>query len=388
MPKILVAPDSFKGSLDASQAAEAIKRGLLKACPRACVVTLPMADGGEGTVRSLVSATGGRILQQTVTGPLGEQVEAFYGIMGDGRTAVIEMAAASGLPLLPENRRNPLATTTYGTGELIRAALSQGCRELIIGIGGSATNDGGAGLAQALGISLLDEWGEELPFGGEALARLHRVDLAGLDRRAGESRFLVACDVDNPLCGDRGASRVYGPQKGATPEMVAVLDAALCHFAAIVKRDAGADVLDLPGAGAAGGLGAGLVAFLGAELRRGVDIVIEAVDLPRFAEEADLVITGEGAIDVQTAFGKTPAGVAAVAKRFGRPVIALAGSVTEGARELHSCGIDAMLSIVPGPMSLQDAVRDADKLLERCGETVGRMLEVGRVVSHGHVPTE
>ncbi len=274
-PKVVVAPDSFKGSLTARQVCEAAEEGLHRVWPEAEVVSVPMADGGEGTVQSLVDATSGRIISIDVAGPMGEPVTAFFGVLGDGVTAVIEMAAASGLPLVPVGRRNPLVATTRGTGELIASALDMGCRRFIIGIGGSATNDGGAGMAQALGMRLLDARGVEIGPGGAELARLARIDASGLDPRAAQSGFVVACDVDNPLTGPRGASAVYGPQKGATPEMVEMLDGALRNLAAIVQRDLGVDVDGIPGAGAAGGLGAGLMAFLGASLKRGIEIVVE-----------------------------------------------------------------------------------------------------------------
>ncbi|MGB9859376.1 MAG: glycerate kinase, partial [Moorellaceae bacterium] len=273
MRRIVIAPDSFKESLDAPQVAAAIAAGIKRVLPEVETVEVPLADGGEGLTTTLVAATGGRLMTATVTGPLGEPVTAKWGILGDGRTAVIEMAQASGLPLVPKEKRNPLYTTTYGTGELIRQALEEGCRRLIVGIGGSATNDGGAGMAQALGVKLLDQSGQDIPWGGIGLERLARIEMQDLDPRVKEAEILVACDVDNPLCGPRGASAVYGPQKGATPEMVRRLDAALAHLADIIARDLGLQVRDLPGAGAAGGLGAGLVAFLGATLRRGIELV-------------------------------------------------------------------------------------------------------------------
>jgi len=258
--KIVIAPDSFKGSLTALEAANAIEDGFRRVFPEAEIVKVPMADGGEGTVQSLVDATGGRIVKRIVTGPLGDKVEAQFGILGDGKTAVIEMASASGLPLIPPHKRNPMVTTTYGTGELIKAALDMDCRKFIIGIGGSATNDGGGGMAQALGVKLLDKDGNDIPFGGKGLLKLNRIDISTLDPRIAESEIVVACDVDNPLTGPRGAARVYSPQKGATPEMVEILEKALERFAEVVKRDLGKDVKNIPGAGAAGGLGAGLMA--------------------------------------------------------------------------------------------------------------------------------
>ncbi len=316
-----------------------------------------MADGGEGTVQSLVDATEGALVTETVTGPLGESVNASYGLLGDGETAVIEMAAASGLPLVPEDRRDPLKTTTYGTGELIEAALDEGRRRLIVGIGGSATTDAGAGMAQALGVRLLDEAGEPIGFGGAELGRLATIEMSDADPRLTESEVRVACDVDNPLYGERGAAYVYSPQKGASPEEVELLDANLRRFADIVQRDLGLDVRDIPGAGAAGGLGAGLVAFCGASLEPGVEIVIDAVALRGAMRGADLCITGEGAIDSQTAFGKTPAGVTSVAEREGVAVIAIGGGVSPDAVSLHERGFDALASIMTGPMTLEEAMR-------------------------------
>jgi glycerate kinase len=375
--KIVIAPDSFKGSLTALEAANAIEEGLKRVFPGSEILKVPMADGGEGTVQSLVDATGGRIVKKLVTGPLGEKVEAQFGVLGDGRTAVIEMAAASGLPLVPPEKRNPMLTTTYGTGELIKAALEMGCRRFIIGIGGSATNDGGAGMAQALGAKLLDEEDSDIPFGGGGLLKLERIDISTLDPRIAESEIVVACDVDNPLTGPRGAARVYSPQKGATPEMVEILDRALERFARIVKRDLGKDIKDVPGAGAAGGLGAGLMAFLNARLQLGVDIVIEATELEEKVKGADLVITGEGGIDSQTVYGKTPIGVAKVAKKFDIPVIAIAGGISDDASVVYEHGIDALMSIIPRPMSLDEAMAQGAKLLADAAERVARSLVLG-----------
>jgi len=375
--RVVIAPDSFKGSLTALEVANAVEEGLKRVIPDLEAVKVPMADGGEGTVQSLVDATGGRIIKRTVTGPLGEKVEAEFGILGDGVTAVIEMASASGLPLVPPEKRNPMVTTTYGTGELIKAALDMGCRRFIIGIGGSATNDGGAGMAQALGVKLLDKDGKQIPFGGGGLLKLERIDISTLDPRIKESEIVVACDVDNPLTGPRGAARVYAPQKGATPEMVEILDRALKRFAEIVRRDLGKDVENVPGAGAAGGLGAGLMAFLNAKLRSGVEIVIETVKLEEKMRGADLVITGEGGIDSQTVFGKTPIGVAKTAKKFDLPVIAIAGGISDDASVLYEHGIDAMVSIIPRPMSLEEAISRGAELVADAAERAARLLLLG-----------
>ncbi|HYF78776.1 MAG TPA: glycerate kinase [Symbiobacteriaceae bacterium] len=374
--KIVIAPDSYKGCMTAAEVAEAMGRGVRRLYPDAELDLIPMADGGEGTVQAMVDATGGRLIPATVTGPLGEPVAASFGLMGDGETAVIEMASASGLPLVPADRRNPLLTTTYGTGELIRLALEQGARRLIIGIGGSATNDGGAGMAQALGARLLDAAGCDLPNGGGALARLDRIDISGLDPRLQGFAITVACDVDNPMTGERGAAAVFGPQKGATPDMVAALDANLQHLAAIMRRDLGQDVEQVPGAGAAGGLGAGLMAFLGATLRRGVEIVVDAVNLTGRCAGADLVLTGEGGTDFQTVRGKTPMGVARAAKVHGVPVICLSGGLGRNYREVYTVGIDAVCSIVPGPMPLAEALERGPELVEDATERALRLARL------------
>jgi glycerate 2-kinase len=375
--KIVIAPDSFKGSVTALQAAEAIESGLRRVFPDAQIDSVPMADGGEGTVQSLVDATGGQIFTERVSDPLGTDVEAKYGVLGDGVTAVIEMAAASGLTLVPRDKRNPLVTTTYGTGQLIRAALDRGCRKLIIGIGGSATNDGGAGMAQALGARLLNAAGEPISSGGRGLTELETIDISELDPRIAETTTVVACDVNNPLTGPRGASHVYGPQKGATPEMVKALDANLARYDKILQRDLGVSVGNVPGAGAAGGLGAGLMAFLNAELKSGVEIVINAVQLEKRLSGADLVITGEGQINFQTVFGKTPVGVAKTAKLHGIPVIAIAGSIGEGADDVYAAGIDAILDIVPEPMPLEQAIENAPSLIADAAARAARLIWVG-----------
>jgi glycerate kinase len=381
--KIVIAPDSFKGSLTALEVAHAIKTGIERVIPEAEVDEVPMADGGEGTVQALVDATGGEIITQEVCDPLGNSIHANFGILGDGNTAVIEMAAASGLPLVPEDRRNPMFTTTFGTGELIRAALDRGCKKLIVGIGGSATVDGGAGMAQALGARLLDKDGNEVPRGGGGLEYLDRMDVSRLDARIAETATVVACDVDNPLVGPRGGPEVYGPQKGATPEMVKKLDRYLDRYADIIKRDLSIDVKEEPGAGAAGGLGAGLMAFLNAELRSGIDIVIEASKLEVHLRDADLVITGEGKIDGQTIYGKTPIGVAKTAKKYGIPVIGIGGGISDDASVVYDNGIDALMSIVSYPMSLESAMKQAYDLVMNAAERAMRLLMLGQVTSNG-----
>jgi len=355
--------------------------GVRTAAPDAEVVELPIADGGEGTVEAMVAATGGTIIPATVTGPLGEPVAAFFGILGEAgsaeRTAVIEMAAASGLPLVPPERRDPRITTTWGTGELIRHALDLGCRRLLIGIGGSATNDGGAGLAQALGAHLLDAQGQELPPGGVALARLARIVGETLDPRLRDTVVQVACDVDNPLCGPNGASAIYGPQKGATPTMVQELDDALRHYAAIVQRDLGVDVLDLPGAGAAGGLGAGLVAFLHAELLPGSRMVLDALHFDTHLATADLVITAEGHLDMQTLRGKSVGAVAAAARSRSVPVIVVAGGVSSEEHVLYDMGIAAIVPLPTHPMTLAEAMASAAPLVSRATERALRLIGIG-----------
>ncbi|GMQ47676.1 glycerate kinase [Vibrio sp. 10N] len=357
--KIIIAPDSYKESLTAMEVAEAIEAGFKKIFTDAEYIKLPMADGGEGTVQSLVDATGGSIVTCDVTGPLGQTVEGFFGLMGDGSTAIIEMAAASGLHLVEPEKRNPLVTTTFGTGELVKAALDRGVKHIIVGIGGSATNDGGIGMAQALGAKLLDANGNALGFGGGELSKLSRIDLAELDPRLADIKLEVACDVDNPLCGPKGASHVFGPQKGATPEMVETLDSNLAHYAEVIKSTNGRDVVDTAGAGAAGGLGAALLGLFDAELRPGIQIVMDAVNLSEVVKDADLVITGEGRIDSQTIHGKTPIGVARTAKQYDIPVIAIAGSTAKDCAVVHEHGIDAAYSVVLGATDLPTALKEA-----------------------------
>ena len=380
---IVIAPDKFKGSLTAPEAASAIQRGVRLACPEATIDLAPMADGGEGTVDALVIATGGSYQSVRVRGPLGGPVEAQFGLLGDGRTAVMEMASASGLALLPAGERDPFQTTTRGTGELLRAILDLGVRHGVVGIGGSATNEGGAGFAQALGYRLLDAGGAELLPGGGALDQLVEIDASQCDARLGALTIDVACDVDNPLCGTRGATAVFGPQKFAlgrlpTAEDLAKLDANLGHLARIIERDLGPKVAELPGAGAAGGLGAGLVAFAGGRLRPGIEIVIEAVGLQNRLRGADLCITGEGALDGSSAGGKTPVGVARHCRLAGVPCLALAGKIGDGAAALEGQGIDAYFSICPGPISLDAAIDQAGPLLSATAEQAVRLFMAAR----------
>ncbi len=374
--KILVAPDSFKGSLTAMEAAENIKRGIHNFDSEINVDLLPMADGGEGTVQSLVDATDGEIIEKEVTGPLGDQVEAFYGLLGDKKTAVIEMAAASGLPLVPEEKKNPLKTTTYGTGELIASALEHGVEQIIIGIGGSATNDAGVGMAQALGAEILDAEGNQVDFGGGNLDQIAKIDLKNLDSRLKDVEILAACDVDNPLFGKDGAAYVYGPQKGADPEMVEILDQNLRHFNQIAVKELGKDTNQISGAGAAGGLGAGLVAFLNAELKAGVDIVLEIIDFESRLKDVDLVITGEGMLDGQSIYGKTPVGVSRSAAKKDIPVIAVAGTLGRGVEKVLDHGINAYFSIIDRPAELKEIVERSPELLANLSEQVIRTIQI------------
>jgi glycerate kinase len=375
--RILIAPQSLKGSLTAAEAGQTIAHGVRAVFQEAEIDIVPVADGGEGTVQALVDATGGKIIEQTVTGPLGEPVLAFFGILGDGNSAAIEMAACAGLPLVPPDQRDPRITTTYGVGELILAASDYGCRHFIIGIGGSATNDGGAGMAQALGATFLTTGGTEIARGGAALVNLARISTSSMDTRLQACTVDVACDVTNPLCGPTGASAIYGPQKGATPAMVAELDRALDHYAQIIERDLGLAVRDIPGAGAAGGLGAGLMAFLHATLRPGAQIVLEAAQLEERMRMADLVITAEGQIDAQTAYGKSVGAVASMAKRYGLPVLALAGSLGDQYQVVYELGVDALEALPSSPMTLAYAMENAVRLISDAAERACRLLLVG-----------
>lgn len=372
--KIILAPDSFKESMTAKEACEVIERGMKKIIPDLECISVPMADGGEGTTQSLVDATGGEFYTQRVLGPLGESVEARFGILGDGKTAILEMAAASGLELVPKEKRDATVTTTYGTGELIKAALDKKVETILIGIGGSATNDGGAGMIQALGGKLLDSCGKEIGFGGGQLSNLCKIDLSNLDKRLEKTKIIVACDVQNPLTGVSGASHIFGKQKGANEEQREVLDKNLKHYAEIIRKYVGKDVENIPGAGAAGGLGAGLMAFLSAELKKGIEIVIEYSKLEEKMQGADLVITGEGSIDAQTRFGKTPYGVAMTAKKYGIPVIALAGNVGKDIDVLYEYGFTAIFSILPRVESLEKAISNGKENLQYMSESIARMV--------------
>ncbi|MCA0341693.1 MAG: glycerate kinase, partial [Proteobacteria bacterium] len=362
---VLVAPSGFKESLSADEAADCIATGVHRAFPNATILKAPMADGGEGFTRALVKATGGTLHNLSVTGPIGEPVEAHFGFLGgcSEPTAVIEMAAAAGLSLVPRDRRNPCLTTSYGVGELVRAALDRGARRILLGCGDSGINDGGAGMAEALGIRLLDDTGAPLPRGGAALARLAAIDMANRDPRLDRVRIDAAVNWHNLLLGERGVARVFGPQKGATPAQVEVLASAMEIYAGAIQRTTGIEVGTAPGAGASGGLGAAVLGLLGGRLHPRYDIVMQYLELDRFMATADLVITAEGSLDGQTPFGKVPAEVAHRAKQMGVPVIALAGTLGKGVRLNFEHGIDAFASILSRPCSLEDAISGAPKLL-------------------------
>ena len=370
-------PDSFKGSLSAAEVCRAIDEGIGSVLPDVEVVSLPLADGGEGTIESLVFTLGGEVREAVVHDPLGREVKASYGVLVDGRTAVVELAQASGLPLLSEEERNPLIVSTYGTGQLISRCLDEGYRNILLGLGGSATNDAGTGMLRALGVRFLDEAGVPLPEGGGSLGALRTIDLSGMDPRIAEARFTCVTDVRNPLCGDNGASRIFGPQKGASDEDVALLDAALATFAQVVHRQLGVDVADVPGAGAAGGTGAGALALLGAELRPGFDLLADLYGFDERIAGADLIITGEGRLDAQTESGKVVSGVCARAAKQGVPVVALCGSVTVTAKEMDALGLAGALSIVGGPCALSEAVKNAYKWTRERAEQLMRLVQLG-----------
>jgi len=375
--KVIAAPDSFKGSASAVQLARAIHAGIVAACPKAEVVELPLADGGEGTLDTVLHSDGGLLVRTMASDPLGRPVEAGYGILNDG-TAFIELAQASGLMLVAEPERNAGASTTYGTGELIRDALGRGCRSFILALGGSATNDGGAGILEALGARLLDEAGSAVPRGGMGLEKLACIDLSGLDPRLKGCTFRAATDVTNPLCGPAGASQVFGPQKGADPEAVVRLDRALARYAERLRLATGRDVAPMPGAGAAGGTAAGLVAALDARIVSGIDMVLEVSGFRRHIATADLVITGEGRLDAQTLFGKVIAGVCRAASAHGVPVAALCGGRSLSGREMDQIGLAAAFSIVPGPCPLEEAIRRAEEWAAAQSEQLVRLWLAGQ----------
>ena len=373
--KILIAPQSYKGSISAIKVAEAIKQGALNIFPDIKSLIIPVADGGDGTLETLVESTNGTIHNSNATGPLGNSIPVIWGTLGDSKTAIIEMARISGLALVPQNKRNPYYTTSYGLGEIIKEALDLGYRKFIIGIGGSATNDGVAGMAQALGAKLTDENKKPIDLGGLALNEITKIDISGIDPRINESEILVACDVNNPLCGPNGASFIYGPQKGASPEMVKTLDDALYHFGSQLIRDTGINIMEIEGSGAAGGIGGGMVGFLNAKLKPGIEIVLDSLDFDKSLKNVDLVITGEGQIDFQTVFSKAPIGVAKHAKKYNIPVIAICGSLGENYQDVHSHGIDAVIPIIPKPMDLKNASDNAYELIKNTSEQIFRILK-------------
>lgn len=373
---IVIAPDSFKESLTALEVAVAIKTGFERIFPNAEYQLVPMADGGEGTVQSLADATQGSLQKIAVIAPLANTVEAFWGLSGDKQTAFIEMAAASGLHLVAPEQRNPLVTTSYGTGELIKAALDLGVKKIILGIGGSATNDGGVGMLQALGIRFLNAQQQEIGFGGEQLAFISQIDLSALDPRLAQVEIEVACDVNNPLCGEYGASAIFGPQKGATAAMVEQLDKALAHFAQVVKSQLGKEIALHAGAGAAGGMGAGLLLLPNVRLKSGVQIVIETTHLQDKISQADLVITGEGRMDAQSIAGKTPIGVARLAKELNKPVIAIVGSLREDYSVVYQHGIHAVFPIIRQLSSLDELLKQGKENLISTAENVARVIKL------------
>lgn len=380
---ILIAPSGFKESLEADEVADCIEAGILRVLPSARIQKAPLVDGGEGFTRGLVNATGGTLHSAIVTGPVGQSVAAHFGFLGgDGpRTAVLEMAAAAGLRLVPREARNPLLTTTYGVGELIKAALDAGAERILVGCGDSGTNDGGAGMAQALGIRLLNAEGEEIGRGGGELIHLDRIDMSQRDPRLAEVQIDVACNWHNLLCGPKGVARVFGPQKGASPETVEQMAAALDRYAEIIQRDLDLDVREAPGSGASGGLGTGLSALVGATLHPRYDIVMQYLDLETLLQESDLAITAEGSIDFQTPRGKIPAEVGRRAKKYGIPVVAIAGTIGEDAQVNFDCGIDSFESILDGPCSLEEAIANACELVTNAAERLTRLLLVGQRLS-------
>lgn len=374
--KIVIAPDSFKGSCSAAEVANSIEKGINKVCRDCEIVKIPIADGGEGTVQALILSAGGEIREKEVVGPLGDTIKAQYGILKNG-VGVIELASASGLLLISEKLRNPLHTTTYGTGQLILSAIDDGCKKIVVGLGGSATNDGGLGIAQAFGVSFKDQKGTELGFGGKQLERLVSIDVKNLDKRLNDIEIIVACDVTNPLCGPNGASFVYGSQKGGTQETIQLLDQNLAHYAAVIKSHLHIAVKDIPGVGAAGGSAIPLMLFANAKMESGIKVILDVTEIDRHLKDSDLVITGEGRIDRQSIYGKVPVGVAARAKQYDLPVLAIVGGMGEGAERCYDYGIDSIQSIVSSPMTLDEAIENAKTLIEDAAERAMRMIQTG-----------
>ncbi len=372
--KIVVAPDSFKESLSAKNVARNIATAIAKIMPDATIIQIPISDGGEGLLEALVIPAGGRLITVGVKDPLLRNIYADYGILGDGTTAVIEMATASGLELLTESERNPLITSTFGTGQLIQDALNKGCKKIIIGLGGSATNDGGMGMIKALGCRFLDKVGETIGDGGGVMDALESIDLSEFDNRLLNCEIIGACDVSNPLTGVQGASIVSGGQKGGKKQELEKLDKNLYHYASILKSELGKDVKEMDGTGAAGGMGAALLAFFDAELLSGIDLIIEALQLEQHIKNADLVITGEGKIDRQTLQGKTITGVANVAKKYRIPVIAITGKIGDNIDEIYKLGVTSIFSIVNRPMSLKESIENTSHLIQSCVENIFRKI--------------
>lgn len=375
--KVVIASDSYKGSCSTLQVAEAIEKGIRKVCTNVEIIKIPVADGGEGTIEALVMGIGGRYKEVEVTGPLGEKINTKYGIL-EGNIAVIEMAAASGLTLVSEENRNPMITTTYGTGQMIKSAMDEGCKKIFVGIGGSATNDGGVGMAQALGVSFVNNEGKEIGYGAGELNELKEIDMTSIDKRLNNTEIIVISDVVNPLCGKNGASAVYGPQKGATPDMVKKLDDNLKHYANVINEKLGMDIIDTPGAGAAGGLGAGLIVFCNAQLQLGIEKVLDITNIDEHLVDADLIITGEGKIDSQSIYGKVPIGVAKRAQKYNIPVVAIVGSVGEGASAVYYHGVDAIMDIINKPMTLEYAMENTHELIAQTAENLMRLLAINK----------
>ena len=374
--KILISPQQFKESLTGSEIADSMEKGILRVWPNSTIKKIPVADGGDGTLETLVSNSNGEIKSTVADNSNFEKIKTEWGALGDKKTAVIEVARVIGLSKIPSNKRNVMKASSYGLGSVFKEALDQGYRNFIVPVGGSATNDGGAGLLQALGVSFKNKAGKEIAYGGHELRNLEKIDVSGLDERMLDSNIMVACDVSNPLCGPRGASAIYGPQKGATFEQIQILDQALLKFSEIIKRDLGKDVADIPGAGASGGLGAGLMAFFSSKLRLGSDIVLEILDLEKHIAESDLIIVGEGQVDRSTVFNKSPIAVSRIAKKYKKPVICIAGSLGAGFKEVHSHGIDAVFSLLNRPMSLQNAMKDTARLVEIATEQACRSISI------------
>lgn len=381
MMRIIIAPDSFKNSRSAVGVANSIEKGIKKVFNEAEIVKIPIADGGEGTVEAILIGAGGSYEKVSTYNPLGKEIISQYGIVG-GHTAIIEMAEASGLQLVREEERNPMITTTYGTGQLIKSALDKGLRKIVLGIGGSATNDGGLGMASALGVKFLDDKGEEVPLCGTGLIKVKNIDMTGIDPRIVQTEFIVACDVKNPLCGKTGATHVYGKQKGATPEMIESLEWGMSNYAKVLENKLGKEIQDQEGAGAAGGLGAALLAFCNAKLRSGIETVLDVVGIDQYLVSTDLIITGEGNMDAQSIYGKVPIGLAKRAKKYNIPVVAIVGGIGEGAQKTYEYGIDSIMTIVNRPMSLEHAMADVDELLEDAAERTMRMIKVGMALNN------